>query len=371
MSTIVAICPYCRAGGVRAPKGSLGAVATCPKCKSNFTVIASEHVPDGWDEPAPRTARAPDETRATAAMPDVTEPSPVLPAEAGTKAKRKPAEIPAPAVEEPEGPPAALDLGMAFALGALILIGPAVLASQIPYGRFVAVALSALGLVGGALCLGTEGRARLAASAVLLHFVALVVFVFLPGWLNLDPWTGPPPSDEPKGPQAVELATNAATPLTPNNWLDAGRYGWQLRDVRVSVRSGVGPVEVFGPKGTKRLTKEQYLHLTLQVRNVGFDREIPLSGWAAGEGAAGVQVTDANGKPLAPAAFESGWAPDRGKPPGRAMPGHTPEVTLLFAAPPAKTDFVRVQLSGAAVGAPDEAEIKFRTGTAGILPRGP
>jgi hypothetical protein len=50
------------------------------------------------------------------------------------------------------------------------------------------------------------------------------------------------------------------------------------------------------------------------------------------------------------------------------MPGQAPEVMLLFAAPPAKTEFVRVQLTGGAVGVPDE--IKFRTGTVGVISRG-
>jgi hypothetical protein len=40
----------------------------------------------------------------------------------------------------------------------------------------------------------------------------------------------------------------------------------------------------------------------------------------------------------------------------------------MFTAPPAKTDHVRVQLSGAALGLQDE--IKFRTGTGAVLPHG-
>lgn len=373
MPTIVAMCPYCRAGGVRAPATAVGSLATCPKCRSSFTVIPSDEPLPGATVPsAPRGGSG--ETRAAAALPDVTEPSPVLTEDEGKKAKRKPkpaVEAPPAPAPEPEEPAEPTDFGMMLALGAIILVGPAVLASQLPFGRYVATVLAAVGLVGGALCLGAEGKARrIAAGAVLLHFVALVVFVFLPGWLNLDPWSGPPPSDEPKGPLAVELATGTTTPLTPNNWLDAGRYGWQLRDARVSARAAVGPIELTGPKGAKRTTKEQYLSLTLQVRNVGFDREIPLSGWAAGEGANGVQVLDANGKPLALATFEGGWAPDRARTVGRATPGQAPEVLLLFVAPPAKTDHVRVHLSGAAIGAPEE-EIRFRTGTGGLVPRGP
>ena len=149
--------------------------------------------------------------------------------------------------------------------------------------------------------------------------------------------------------------------ISPGDALDASKTSWQFQDVRVTVRSSVGPAELHGPKDAKRITKENYLFLTVQVRNVGFEREVPLSGWAAGLGADGVRVTDANGKALAPATFEAGWTTDRGKPAPRAVPGHGSEVLLLFAAPPAKTDHVRVQLSGTAMGFQDE--IKFRTGT--------
>jgi hypothetical protein len=379
MSTIIAICPYCRAGGVRAPNTALGSSATCPKCKSSFTIIPADDIPPDWDKPtAPKPAlqkKSPlEETRVTAAMPDVTEPSPVLPAE-----KRKPLAKPQAATVTPQAaeaeaeaePRAPHDLGMMFALVALILVGPAMLATLLPFGRFVAVALAGVGLVGGLLCLGAEGKARLAgAGAAFLHFLTLVIVIFLPSWLNLDTWSGAPAPEGPKGPQAIEHGTGTMKPVSPNDWIDASKSSWQFQDTRVTVRSAVGPAELHGPKDAKRTTKEQYLCLTIQVRNVGFEREIPLSDWAAGPSADGIRVTEANGKPLAPATWEAGWTlPDRGKPASRAVPGHGSEVVLVFIAPPAKTDFVRVQLSGAAIGVQDE--IKFRTGAVGILPHGP
>src|SRR6266513_2805754 len=39
---IVAVCPYCREGKVRAPEKAVGLSATCPKCFNCFTVIASK-----------------------------------------------------------------------------------------------------------------------------------------------------------------------------------------------------------------------------------------------------------------------------------------------------------------------------------------
>ncbi|VTR94031.1 unnamed protein product [Gemmata massiliana] len=64
---------------------------------------------------------------------------------------------PSPDVDEPD---AATDTSFLLALGALTLVGPTVLASQLPFGRLIALAVAAIGLVGGLLCLGAEGRAR-------------------------------------------------------------------------------------------------------------------------------------------------------------------------------------------------------------------
>ena len=382
MPTIIAICPYCRAGGVRAPDTALGASATCPKCKSSFTVMPSDDIPPEWDKPAPKpTPKAPAEpsplaeTRATAVMPDVTEPSPVLPADAKQKKKKaKPAAEAAPAPapsSDSEGeaaPPT--DYGMVFALGALCLVGPAMVATLFPFGRYIGLVLAAAGFAGGLLALGAEGRARRAGIlAAALHFFALVVLLFLPSWLDLDSWRGAAVPEAPKGPLAVENATGAPTPATAGDWLDAAKYSWQHGDVRVSVRAAVGPVELYGPNGAKRTTKEQYLYLLLRVRNVAFEKELPLAGWASGQGTDGVRVSDANGKPLSPATFEANWSPGRNATAARAMPGHAAETVLIFAAPPAKTDFVRVQLAGGAVGAPDE--IRFRAGAAPLQPGQP
>ncbi len=371
MSTIIAICPYCRAGGVRAPGTAIGASATCPKCKSSFTVMPSDDVPPDWDKPAPKkptpTFAPPPpslaETSPSAALPDVTEPSPVIPAEARPR--------PAPPPPEAESLRAPADLGLVCALGSLCLVGPAMVATLLPYGRVIALVLCGAGLAAGVLALLAEGKARrVGALAVLLHLVALVVLLFFPRALDLDPWRGrTAPKLEHRGPVAIENATGAPGSAAADDWLDAARYSWQNGDARVSVRAGVGPVELVGPNGAKRTPKEQYLLLTLRVRNASFENDIALTGWAAGRDADGVRVTDAQGKPLALAKFADGWGPDPGVPVARAAPGHTSEVLLVFVAPLAKTDHVRVQLSGAAVGGKDD--IKFRVGTSAPLVRDP
>src|SRR5258707_15159474 len=75
MATIVALCPYCQRGGVRAPERIIGSVATCPNCGSQFTVVPKE------DAPA-----AASETRPFPAASAVTEESPVLPTRSSSAA---------------------------------------------------------------------------------------------------------------------------------------------------------------------------------------------------------------------------------------------------------------------------------------------
>jgi hypothetical protein len=397
MPTIVAICPYCRLGGVRAQNTAIGASATCPKCKSSFTLLPTDELPD-WAAKAGAEAlsfakSSPlEETHPAAAMPDVTEPSPVLPTE---KRRRKnsatptpaPAPAPVPAAPEPQpapalspsppalapvsgGPTAIADMGLLFALVGIILVGPAVLISQLPYGRVIGLVVAGVGVVAGLLALGGEGRAKLAgAGAMTMHLIVCVVLLFLPGWLNLDPWQSAP-AEETKGPSAVEHATGLPTPVASGEWLDAGKRSWEFKDVRVTVRSAsVGPVELRGPKDAKRIPKEPYLQLTLLVANVGVERPIPLSRWAAGKGAEGVQVVDSSGKSLALATFEAGWTPDPGHPVAQVLPGRSSEVRLVFVAPSAKSEFLRLQLSGSAIGFTDE--IKFRVGLSGPAFRSP
>src|SRR5262249_20662357 len=145
------------------------------------------------------------ETRAAAALPDRTEPSPTVKADPKPKKAKAKEEPKEPEPEQPPTPeadatsasevpesaltsslaapvgPAVPKTGMVIALLLLILVGPTVLVSQLPPGRFVAIPLAVVGLLGGLFCLGAEGRARFtAALAAFLHFVTLAVLLFSP-----------------------------------------------------------------------------------------------------------------------------------------------------------------------------------------------
>jgi hypothetical protein len=302
------------------------------------------------------------ETRPTTTMPDETEPLPVMPGDEPPRRTSKPE--PAPVVTRAAATPAEAepaDPGQVLGLLALILVGVAVVASQFPFGRIVAGVIAGVGAVAGLAALAAEGRAKLYGGLAMgFHAIILLVVLLLPTWLNLDPWTTSAP-ELPRGPVAVEHGSGATRPITATDWLDSSNSSWECRDVRVSVRSAiVAPLELIGPKGAKRLTKEPYVQLTVRMANVGVERHLPLSGWATGQ-AEGLALTDGAGTALKPATFEDGWAPEPMLPLDRVMPGHAAEVRFVFAAPPAKTDTLRLTLPGSGVGLPTE-EIRFQIG---------
>jgi hypothetical protein len=146
-------------------------------------------------------------------------------------------------------------------------------------------------------------------------------------------------------------------------WLDAARFSWEYKDVRVTVRSAhLGPVELLGPMGAKRSPKMQYLHLRLRVVNTGVEREIPLSGWAAGRNSESIRVVDSKGQVLKPATFDEGWQPTRGKVSERLFPDQSSEPHLIFTTPSSKIESLRLELSGSAVGLTEAIRLQIGSG---------
>lgn len=369
------MCPYCRVGGVKAPDRAVGWSATCPNCKSSFTIVATETVPasrPGAPPPPPPTrepARPPvEETRPHALADDVTEPSPVLKPE---PPEPRPAAAPqaAAAVSAPDAAEMAGDrTAFVIALVALTLFGVGVLASQFPFGRVIGLALCGVGAVGGAVCLGAEGRARLVAvAAAVLNLVAVALLLFAPSWLGLDAWRGAPDAGEPKQVLALGHGTNT---VAPADWVDGSRASWGYGDIRVTLVSAViAPVELTGPNGATRTTKEQYLQLLLRIANTGVERRVELSGWAAGR-AEGLRLTDPAGKALKVKTFDPGWEPPSKPKPGGLFPGKNAEVLFVFEPPPPppnlprknetapRVEFLRLELAGSGVGL-EEQPVRF------------
>ncbi|MBA4067201.1 MAG: hypothetical protein C0501_26545 [Isosphaera sp.] len=316
MPTLVATCPHCRPAGAPDPAAAVGRSAICPKCGSNYVV-------GSVDRPAPKP------------VPEAAEAPPPAPAAAPARA-------------------APTDVGLVVALAALTLVGPAVLASQLPYGRVVAAVLAAAGVVGGVVALGAEGRARLAgAAAVALHALLLLVVLLLPSWLGLEAGrAGTPDDDGPSGPVAAGHGTGITAPA---DWVDAGTASWKFRDVVVTVRSvTAGPVELTGPDGMKRTPKGDYLRVTLRLANEGTAGPVEPGGWSADQ----VSLTTPAGKPVRAAGFDRGWEPAGVRPPAAVYPGKSAEMVFVFEAPSPRPDHLRLELPGAGVGV--EPPVRFR-----------
>lgn len=341
----VAVCPYCRAGGVRAPDHAVGASATCPNCKSNFTVYRDERLPDRTGAVA--------ETATHAAAEDVTEPSPVLD-------DAPPPRVPAPtaaSVGAAAAAEVAADTALVVALGGLMLFGLGMVATLLPFGRAVGLGLCVLGLLAGLAALGGETKARRAGwAAAALNLVAAAVLLFFPAWLGLDPWFAA--AEEPPPEPALVGHGGAEGGGDPKGVIPAERASWAHDDLRVTVRpTVVGPVELVGPDGAKKKSRESVLLVTVRLTNTGAKRAVPLSGWAAGEGA-GLRLTDPSGKALARKTFEPGWRP-AGPPKTAALaPGNPLDLPFAFEPPAGRTESLRLVLDGAALDEP--GAITFR-----------
>jgi hypothetical protein len=354
---ITALCPYCRAGGVRASEQAIGMSATCPKCGSSFTVVPTTDkpvraVPPPSDDAPLPFAREVADTEQHAPAESVTEPSPVL-----TRVRTATATTTTTVADEAD---AETEPAFVIALGALVLFGVGMLTTFLPFGRFIALALTGLGAILGLCCLAAEGRARTAAAvALFLNAAAVAILLLAPGWVGLDPWQGPPPDTTPKGPRSVDHAHGLSDPA---EWVEASKASWGMDDVRVSVKAvAYGPITLAGPGGARKQTKEPYLAVALRVSNEGVKRKIGLAGWATGDPSAAKLYQSAE-KVFDPKTFDGGWhvavPEDAAEQPGKLFPGKAAEVVLVFEPPAARPGELRLELPGDAVGVTEAA--KFR-----------
>lgn len=334
MPTIVALCPYCQRGGVRAPETRIGSPATCPNCGSLFTVVPQEK-----DE----TPNAAIETRPHAAASAKTEESPVLPQSASPASKRE------------------SDPAFTGSLIALTLFGLGVVGTQFPFGRFIGLGLCGAGLLLALICLLAEGRARkFAGAAAGLNLVSVALLALVPGWLGFLPKFEEDNPAMPKGPHSIGLNSNE---IVPGDRTDAGKAAYANGDVRIGVRASVQPVDLVGPNNATHRGRENVLKLHLTITNSGVERRIPLSGWAAGSAGEGVQLADPAGTALKVKVFEAGWRPAGFDKVDGLFPGKSVEVILLFDPPLSskgkRVEFLNLDLPGNGVGQVEPIQFKL------------
>jgi hypothetical protein len=367
---ILAVCPYCHEGKVRAPDSAVGLSADCPRCHNAFTLVPSTgrlkesprpsvSVP----QPPPVAVTAPDSWDETVAGEEMTvpihtpapPPEPTLPLETTPVIADSPARPPEPA--------------LVLALVAVTLGGIGLLLSQVPHGRFGTVAMAVLGLLLGLGCLCFAQRRRAVPGiAALLNAAVLLVVIALPNWLGLEPWWRPALPDDSKIVKAVELGDTGSRPA---EWVDISTSSWQLGDVRISVPAvRLGPVELTGANNRKKTTKENYLQIWVRVKNIGVARKLEYRGWSV-TGSPGVAIpllTDSAGKVLAAKVFDAGWEP-AGRPQTTALfPGKSALQLLIFEAPSPSVDSFHLELPGTAFGSSETVRLLMPRSTINSRP---
>jgi hypothetical protein len=378
---ILAVCPYCGEGKVRAPDAAVGLSATCPRCYSAFTIMASEKLAK-----APAKAAAPKPKPVPRPVPAAPSPKP-SPPEIDDEPTEALDETPAPApaaeptwvapfrLAEPEeedeprwGP------GVPFALVALIVGSLSLLATYAPFGRVIATVGSAAGLLCALFSLVlTKRKWLLPSGAALANAAVLVLVVALPTWLGLSGWV---PAEVPVDTNVVKSFGHDGNLPQPADWVDAATASWQINDVRVGlVSAGVGPAELVGPGNRHKWSKTKYLQVALRVTNVGVAREFDFQGWdqappppPAPDAPAPPpppRLTDAAGKELKAGTFESGWGPVAKAQTKHLFPGKWADQVLYFEPPAGAVDHLRLELPGAVFASP-EAVVRLQLSRASL-----
>jgi hypothetical protein len=340
---IIAVCPYCQTGRVRAPNHAIGMLATCPRCQSSFTVVDSGEteevarqrvsgqpsVPRPAPEPVPQSqvATAPLETTAVITVP-------------------RPLPVVADDDEEAAADPARVATVIAF-----LLAGAALIAAQFPYGRFGTVGAAVVGgLLAAAAAFGAR-RPVYPIVATSLNGLILLIAFLLPGWLGLDSWR---PAPATKDTRIVQVLNAEGLQNPKSEWIEVGQ-AWQFDDVRVVATPSLGPVEMLGPKGQPAWSKKNYIRIRVRVGNVGVARAIKFDGWDPNA----VKLKDASGTAVPPAKFDNGWLLTETSKPATLTPGKSADWLLFFEAPANPTEYYRIELPGAPCGVPD-SPIRFQ-----------
>jgi hypothetical protein len=258
------------------------------------------------------------------------------------------------------------DPGNQFALAAAALTGLGLVATVVPYGRYATILLAGLGILTGLLGLLAADRSRRwALASAVGSALVLAVVCLAPGLLGLRPWWEVAPIDDDTAGQirAVSRSGGGAA-AAADEWVDASQSVWRQDDVQVAVSATVGPVELVGPKGQKKWTREKYLQITVKIANEGVERRLAVSGWPLADGS--MPQAAADGMPLTAPKFESGWSPVTVPTAAGVYPGKSHTQVFVYAVPAAGD----VLLSIPALGIGSQADAKLRLPRSAFAPAG-
>jgi hypothetical protein len=378
----VAQCTFCRVMLQGVPDHLLGSSVECPRCHNSFTLAPMAN-------PPPVTARQPKAASpepAAVAVKPAPQAAAAAPAAAGPAiAATAPAMLPPPQEAIPAGrrvttraaplpePDGTNYPGLAsFLLGSFAFLAAAVL--HVSWVTFLLGLVGlALGVVGCLLSSAGPRRLILPIAGTAVSLPAVLVAAFLPHWLGLAPlWGSPKPPDFTKD-AAISLSGGGGLRRATGReivWVDASHDALVHGDVRLSVNKPVvvGPVN-FVPVQGKQSPSARGLVIGLRITNAGVARNVNYSNWGdsprpqgnlfLGPQQDGPVLRDNQGKAYAVKAFGAGWVV-KGKAAAASIPpGKTLDDVLVFEAPPANIEFLRLELPASAVGAEGRLHIEI------------
>lgn len=367
-----ATCLHCHRAKFRVPDRKRGTFARCPKCRQESLLVpdegtASALVDYKLFEPESRRAKrdAPtevevevvveDETRPADAAPTQPDEAPVAVAPIALPPTRR-VVVDHDATPKPDG-------AVYVALATLAAFGLAMLMTQLPYGRFVAVPLAAVGaVVAGLTLFGLEAQRWLGWAGVGLNAAALTLALLLPSWLGMSGWV--PLADPEAGPKLVTAVGRDGSLPKAAAWVNAAQAVWEQGDVRVAV-TGVEVVTLEPTAKSAERRRERGLRVGLKLTNVGVARAIDFDAWAGvptTPPAVGPTLTTAAGVALAPKPM-----PTAGK--VAVFPGKSAECVLWFALPTAVEE-LRLDLPPTAFQGAEPVRFSIPSNMiGGLLPR--
>lgn len=373
--SFIARCVFCDAQ-VQAPDQAAGWSVQCPKCFSSFTAVPSAAMPRApaakprpapKPSPAPRPAPPARSEAVTLPRSSPVAPRPrVSPASSPEQTSRPIVieEPPPPACEAPEpvlGPVPRPRRFSLLGLAALFAAALALICASLPWVHALTLPLCALALLLGvagifSVLMRTEDMTLLilpAAGFVVAGAIPLAALL-LPSFLGYDIYrlywnrTGHDPaviSVIPLDPRNTTLAG-----LEQDGWADASRAAVQQDRVRVQVTAAsVDGVQLKTPK-KPATTKEKYLLIDVRAQHVGAAGEFTYEGWGLGDDKNQARLTDNTGRTYARKSFDPGVeviGQNRGE---SVHPGRSAEDLLVFEAPPANVEYLRLELPASACG---------------------
>jgi hypothetical protein len=364
----VAECTFCHLMLQKVPDHRLGSSVQCPRCRNSFTLAPMTNPPAvATREPKAVTA-APEPPVAVMEKP-LSRPlwTPAPPKPAGPAVAKEPVKQDVPAsVEEEESPeepsadeprPGAPRRPNYPGLAAFVLASFALLAASVLQIGWVTFGLGLAGLLLGVVGLFRAGarwrRVVPAAVGVGVSLPVVVIAAFFPYWLGLSPLWNPVKPPE-QGDAAMSLGGGGGLRHAAEGevlWVDASRDALHHGDVRLRVSSAtVGPAS-FEPVVGKKPPGDRCLVIGLRVTNAGIARKITYAGWGGTQTQDGPALRDNLGNSYPEKVFDPGWVV-KGRAKGAAIPpGKTLDDVLIFQAPPATVERLRLELPATAVGA--------------------